>query len=130
LKILILIKNEPNCSQSTLFADDLATTFFFGKNGGLNHKVNKYLNDLEIWLIKWKMKMAGHKCNFIIFAKNKKANPELNLKLFGETIPKVESVKFLGLVFDSHLSFHNQVEEIKIKCNGRLNIIRILSNRN
>jgi len=27
----IPIKNEPNCSQSTLFADDLATTFFFGK---------------------------------------------------------------------------------------------------
>ncbi len=125
----IPILNKPNCSQSTLFADDLATTFFFSGKGGLNCKINKYLRELQTWLVKWKMKMAAHKCNYIIFAKNQKANPVLNLELFGESIPLVDSAKFLGIVFDSHLSFKEQAEEVKIKCNSRLNIIRILSNR-
>ena len=125
----IPIEKKPNCSQSTLFADDLASMFFFGKNGGLQARIQKYIDEIEKWLKKWKMKMAAKKCNYIIFAKNVAANPKLNLKLFGENIPMVDSTKFLGLVFDSKLSFNQQVDEIKVKCGERLNIIKILSNR-
>jgi hypothetical protein len=103
--------------------------FFFKEKGGLQTRVQKYVDKIEKWLKKWKMKMAAKKCNYIIFAKSVAANPKLNLKLFGENIPKVDSTKFLGLVFDCKLSFNQQIEEIKVKCGSRLNIIKILSNR-
>jgi hypothetical protein len=125
----IPIRKNPNGSQSTLFADDLASTFFFKKKGIVENQIKKYLLDLELWLTKWKMKMAAHKCNYILFSKNKKNDPNFELKLFGEKINQIPSAKFLGLTFDSHLNFSANVEEIKSKCVNRLNIIKILSNR-
>ena len=34
------------------------------------NKINKYLNKLEKWLLKWRMKMNVDKCNYIIFGKS------------------------------------------------------------
>jgi hypothetical protein len=125
----IPIRKNPNGSQSTLFADDLASTFFFKKKGIVENQIKNYLLDLELWLTKWKMKMAAHKCNYILFSKNKKNDPKFELKLFGEKINQIPNAKFLGLTFDSHLNFSANVEEIKSKCVNRLNVIKILSNR-
>ena len=57
----IPIRNKPNHSQSTLFADDLATAFLFKKPGNVQVQIQKYLFELEAWLTKWRMKMAAHK---------------------------------------------------------------------
>jgi len=84
---------------------------------------------MEQWLIKWKMKVAANKCRYMIFSR-KKSVPKLKLILNKEAIPYTEEMKFLGLIFDRRLNFNSQVTEIRKKCNDRLNIIKILSNKN
>ena len=122
-------KNVSNVSQSLLFADDLETMFFFKKQGNIESQINRYLSELEKWLMKWKMKIATNKCSYLIFTQNTRVKPELNLLLHGEAIPCVTQMKFLGLTFDNRLNFKPQVNEIRKKCKDRLNIIKILSGR-
>ncbi|RNA06653.1 RNA-directed DNA polymerase from mobile element jockey-like, partial [Brachionus plicatilis] len=42
---------------------------------------------------------------------------------------KEEKVKFLGITLDSKLTFSPMVDELKERCNSRLNLIKYLSNR-
>ena len=91
-----------------------------------------FLKKLEKWLVTWRLDMNPKKCQFIIFGKsaNKNKNQfELKLKLFNELIPKTNAIKFLGVNLDFQMNFNSCVEEIISKCNGRLNIMKILSNK-
>ena len=126
----IPIEKKPNESQSTLFADDLATAFIFKSRKGLDERVRAYLKKIEAWLTKWKMKMAAKKCNYMIFAtRHYKNTKPLKLTLFGDDIKRENDIRFLGMTLDSHLNFELNVAEIRKKCESRLNILKILSNR-
>lgn len=130
----IFINDIPNCenknsSDSLLFADDLACFFIFKKtNSVLLNRIKKYLEGLEKWLREWRLIMSPSKCNQIIFTKRTK-NFKFKFKLFGEFINQTDDVTFLGLRFDSKLSFINQINYIKQTTSKRLNILKILSNR-
>lgn len=126
----IPIVNKKNKSYSLLFADDLASYFIFKKNGQINSIINKYLKNLEQWLINWRMTIQSKKCNFMVFNKgsNSHLNDKLNLKLFNEQIPACKNFKFLGITFDIGLNFKDHLSQLKKKCNNRLNIVKILSN--
>ncbi|RNA28071.1 RNA-directed DNA polymerase from mobile element [Brachionus plicatilis] len=74
------------------------------------------------------MKISVEKSSCIIFSKSSTL-PKLKLKFFNKNLPNSKSIKFLGVTFDERLNFINQVSEIKQKCQSRLNIIKILSNK-
>ncbi|RNA26342.1 Pol, partial [Brachionus plicatilis] len=99
------------------------------ENGNLENKINKYINELEQSLIKWKIKTSVEKSCSVVFSKNKKESDNLNLKIYGNRIVSQKEIKFLGIKFDSKLNFNILVDEIKERCNNRLNIIKILSNK-
>lgn len=103
--------------------------FFFNKKGNIENQINKYLLEIEKWLSKWKMKMAPSKCRYMIFTQNK-IIPKLNIFLQGEQIIFTNQLKFLGFTFDCRLNFNAHVNEIKTRCKDRLNIIKILANKN
>ena len=52
---------------------------------------------------------------------------EPNLKLYGETLKVYPQVKFLGITFDSQLTFKKQFEDILDRCNTRYHRLRLLS---
>jgi hypothetical protein len=71
--------------------------------------------------------MAPHKCNYLVFTNsNGDVSNELNLVLNGTKLIK-DSPTFLGIRFDHHLTFRNQIEYLKKTCMDRLNIIKILA---
>jgi hypothetical protein len=76
--------------------------------------------------------MAPNKCNYIVFSNDKshKNGDDLNLKLQGDNILKSESPLFLGIRFDKHLSFKNQLNYLKEACMKRINVLKVLSNKN
>ena len=123
--------NIKNHSYSLLFADNLITFYIYKKNTKMGKEIGKYLTLIENWLIKWRLRMNTKKCNSIVFSKSgHKAHQEkLKLFLFKDPIPKVSSVKFLGLHIDVGLTFHEHVINIKKKCRNCLNVIKILSNK-
>ena len=72
--------------------------------------------------------MAPHKCNYLVFTNsNADLSSELNLKLNGIKLQHDNNPTFLGIRFDHHLTFKNQVEYLKKTCIQRLNILKILA---
>ena len=103
--------------------------FIFKKDGNLEHMINCYLNKFEHWLIKLKFIMQAKKCSYSIFNNSNNKTKEYNFKLFGSNIPKNENPKFLGIIFDSKLSFNEYFKYIRKRCFDRLKIIKILSSK-
>ena len=54
---------------------------------------------------------------------------EPNLKLYGETLKVYPQVKFLGITFDSQLTFKKHFEDILDSCNTRYHRLRLLANK-
>ncbi|RNA18697.1 RNA-directed DNA polymerase from mobile element jockey-like [Brachionus plicatilis] len=75
------------------------------------------------------MKISVEKSCSVVFSSYKKESDNLNLKIYGNRIVNQKEIKFLGIKFDSKLNFNILVDEIKERCNNRLNIIKILSNK-
>ena len=133
----IPINENKHNDYSLLFADDLAKMKIFNK---ITYEVELQLNiDLKIiqmWLSKWRLKMAPEKCSYIIFSLYYKAGVNgkkgikketLDLKLYGKNILPDNSPIFLGMRFDKYMSCKNQIDYIKSNGNDRLNIIKVLS---
>ena len=128
----IPLNNIKRKQNSLLFADDLAYLHQLKAiNSRAEKLINKHLESLEIWLKKWRLTMATNKCNYILFSRNKKnrASEILNLKLYNDHINKANEVQFLGITFDSYLSFNSNVAMVRKKCLNRLNLIKILSGK-
>ena len=56
--------------KTLLFADDIAC-FTIYDNELPTGNVQNYLNELEIWMRKWRLKLATHKCVQLTFSRNR-----------------------------------------------------------
>ena len=121
----------PHHKQNSLsqFADDSAR-WAFSLNIRFAAKFWKQdLQNLAMWCAKWRIKLNPEK-KVIIFSRSvlaRKAEP--NLKLYGETLKVYPQVKFLGITFDSQLTFKKNFEDILDRCNTRYHRLRLLSNK-
>ena len=83
-----------------------------------------------MWCAKWRIKLNPEKTKVITFSRSvlaRKTKP--NLKLYGETLKVHPQVKFLGIAFDSQLSFKKHFEDILDRCNARYHCLRLLANK-
>ena len=84
-----------------------------------------------MWCAKWRIKLNPEKTKVIIFSRSilaRKSEP--NLKLYGETLKIYPQVRFLGIIFDSKLTFQPHFEDILECCNNRYyRFIRLLVNK-
>ncbi len=84
----------------------------------------------------WKRNKVRIKKRIFCMRKSKnKQNPnnresnKLDLRLFGEKLCVNESPTFLGIRFDRHLTFKNQISYLQDSCVNRLNFLKIVSKR-
>jgi hypothetical protein len=124
--------NDSVDKHSLLFADDLAEMHILDEINETNtNTINAHLKKLENWLNKWRLKMAPEKCSYLIFSKNKKTgyNEKIDLNFYNELIPLESSnnVRFLGIRFDKHFSFKNQISYLEDTCLDRINVLKVLS---
>ena len=83
-----------------------------------------------MWCAKWRIKLNPDKTKVIIFSRSILARKtELNLKLYVETLKIYPQVKFLGITFDSQLTFKKHFEDILDLCNTRYHRLRLLANK-
>ena len=98
----------PHLKQNFLsqFADDTAQwAFSLNVRFATNFLQDDLLN-LSMWCTKWRIKLNPEKTKVIIFSRSVLARKtEPNLKLYGETLKVYPHVKFLGITFDSQLTF-------------------------
>ena len=83
-----------------------------------------------MWCAKWRIKLNSEKAKVIIFSRStldRKTEP--NLRLYGETLKVYPKVKFLGITFDSQLTFKKHFEDILDHCNTWYYDLRLLANK-
>lgn len=105
------LRSEVNDIQMINYADD-NLTFGSGNNLlNLSLKIQRQINALNDWY-KWnKLKINVLKCKIIIFGskRNLKKAPKLVFTMNGVVIEECTEVKYLGLTFDSSLSWKNHI---------------------
>ena len=83
-----------------------------------------------MWCAKWRIKLNPEKTKVIIFSRSVLARkPEPNQKMYGETLKVYPQVKFLGITFDSQLTFKKHFEDILDRCNTRYHRLSLLANK-
>ena len=123
----------PHHKQNSLsqFADDTAQWAFSLNVRNAANLLQQDLLKLAMWCAKWRIKLNPEKTKVIIFSRSLLARKaELNLKLYGETLKIYPQVKFLGIIFDSKLTFQQpHFEDILERCNTRYYRLRLLANK-
>ena len=83
-----------------------------------------------MWCAKWRIKLNPEEAKVIIFSRSKLVRiTEPNLKLYGETLKVYPQVKFLGITFDSQLTFKKNFQDILDRCNTRYHRLKLLAHK-
>ena len=69
----------------------------------------------------------------LLFSKNKKTgfNEQLDLRFYDEILPMepTNNIRFLGIRFDKHFSFKNQIKYLQDTSIDRMNVIKVLAHK-
>ena len=112
------------------FADDTGQWAFrlnvrFGAK-----RLQQDLLNLAVCCAKRRIKLNPEKTKVIIFSRSNLARKtEPNLKLYGETLTVHPQLKFLGITFDSSLTFKQHFDDILDRCNTRYHQLKLLANK-
>ena len=92
--------------------------------------MKKYLEELEIWLKKWRLSIAANKCSFTIYATRipkELNNGTFKLMINGSEIPINHEPRYLGVILDRNLNMNTHTDTIRTKCIKALNILKCLT---
>lgn len=100
------------------FADDTAIIVKGDTWSEVERNMNYYLNKISIWLALNKLSLNIDKTVYIAFGNNCNSNSVyLNINIQGTPIVKVDTTKYLGVHFDSHMRWdaHTDILFNKLK---------------
>ena len=117
---------ENICSNINIFADDVCIWESGLRLKEIIEKLQVSLDGISTWCRSWGFNISSEKSAVVVFTRRRKI-PSLNLRLNDITIEVRKEFKYLGLIFDSRLSFNSHSKQVAKKCQNRLNFMRILS---
>lgn len=110
----------------SLFADDSAIYVGNRNIKILENKIQSSINLIKTWCDINGFKISINKTTGVLFSK-KNNLPKVTLRIDQEHIKMENNVKFLGVIFDSKLSWKPHIEYIINKCKKRINLLRAIS---
>ena len=110
------------------FADD--TTFLYGHRNKhyMRYCIESDLENLQDWFNANKLTLNLKKTVYMLFRAKKGDDLEFELKLNGETIPRVTSTKFLGTWIDDQLSWKEHLSKLCTRLNVKLGLLYKIKN--
>ena len=97
-----------------LFVDDLAICFRGRSLDTIERHLQQAVNAIQEWATRNGFRFAAHKCKVVHFtAPRYKAQRPPTIRISDTLLPVEESTKFLGLWWDSHLSFKEHISALK-----------------
>jgi len=107
-----------------LFADD-TNLYFSSKNlSHLEANLNNERKSVAQWMKCNRLALNISKTNFILFQSSKrKPNQSLRIKIDDTLIKEVGSTKYLGLTFDSSLTWKSHINELCLKLSKTVGIL-------
>ena len=128
IKMNSIAETLSNGVDGSLFVDDFSVLYRSrGSIDVIERQLQLQLNKLEKWANENGFKFSPTKTVAVHFCKKRKCIRQPDLKLNKERLPVKDEVRFLGVIFDSKLSFLPHLKDLKKRCQTALNAIKILS---
>merc|ERR1712015_204550 len=91
------------------FADDLSEWVRAHTIEEIARLLTKILVEIDKWSRRWRLRIAANKSACMVITRNREMmRGQLNLKLNGEAIPQVKTLKLLGVTLDAYGSWTNE----------------------
>ena len=110
--------------KCSLYVDDLTIYYSSSHMPSIERKLQHSLNRLD----ENGFKFSPTKTMCVNFCQLRKLHLDPKLYLNHTQIPIIGEAKFLGLLFDSKLSFIPHITSLKSRCTKSLDLIKVLSN--
>lgn len=127
LKINNIIKCLPPGVRGSLFVDDLLICYRSKSMRTIERVLQRCLGNIESWADDNGFKFSQSKTACMHFCNKRTPHPEPSLKLYNSEIPVVQEAKFLGVIFDSKLTFKPHIANLKKKCLKAMNLLRVVA---
>ena len=95
------------------------------RNRNIVRNLNTDLKSITHWLLANKISLNSSKTELIIFRKKNKHIPKFKIKLNGIKLQPKNEIKYLGLIFDYHLSFEKHIQIMNAKLKRANNLLAI-----
>ena len=121
-----LIPTSPDFHAS-LFVDDLQLGCRGPDVWALQAKLQRCLDYLVEWTHTNGFKFSPAKTKVVHFTHLQGMHPDPDLRLDNVTLPYVPSIKFLGLLWDTRLTWRGHVSTLQGECKKLLGLLRSIS---
>ena len=127
IKINNIVNSVRTGIDKSLFVDDFSVSARGKTLAGVERQLQLTINKVQKWVDDNGFKFSFTKTECIHFHRkhNQFLDPVINL--YGEPIKVSKQVKFLGLIFDSKLSFLPHIKYLKNSCQKGLNVLKVIS---
>nr|XP_055031454.1 uncharacterized protein LOC129420520 [Misgurnus anguillicaudatus]XP_055031455.1 uncharacterized protein LOC129420520 [Misgurnus anguillicaudatus]XP_055031456.1 uncharacterized protein LOC129420520 [Misgurnus anguillicaudatus] len=123
----VFVQGQEDIGRS-LFADDGAV-WKRGRNVEyVIRKVQGEIDKVAEWGYDWGFRFSIDKTKTVFFTR-KRIQEDKKLRLYGREIERLSSFKFLGVTFDSRLTFAEHIRRVEGKCKKVVNVMRCLTGR-
>ena len=127
------INSIVNCikpgTQCSLIVDDFLACCRSKQMRSIERQLQQCLNNLQKWADENGFKFSKTKTVCLHFCNLRKIHSEPQLKIYDIDIPVVKETKFLGIIFDSKLSFIPHLKHLRTKCLKALNLLRVVAHK-
>uniref|UniRef100_A0A2P2I0Q3 Pol-like protein n=1 Tax=Hirondellea gigas TaxID=1518452 RepID=A0A2P2I0Q3_9CRUS len=125
-EIATTIPNEPNF-HSSLFVDDLQVSYMGYDLNIIKYKLQLCLNNIVKWANNNSYRFSQSKTKAVHFTKIPGLHIQPNLYINNQMLNYADSIKFLGLIWDSKLTWKSHIKTLKTNCNKSINLIRSIT---
>lgn len=111
----------------SVYVDDVQIGFKSCNLSFCERQIQLSVNKLSKWADENGFKFNPSKSACVLFSKKRGIAPAPEIYLNGQLLPVKTEHKFLGLIFDSRLSFTPHLKHLKLKCLKAMNVLKILA---
>ena len=117
----------PEIKGSLYDVDDFLICYNSKNMTTIERKVQQCINKIQKWTTENGFTISNSKTKCVHFCQIHKMHNHPKLTLNNTEIPITDEHKFLGIIFDSKLSFIPHIKKLRIKCNQAMQLLRAIA---
>ncbi|GFS97678.1 putative RNA-directed DNA polymerase from transposon X-element [Trichonephila clavipes] len=123
-----ILHHVPLSVRGMLYVDDLQVSCQGSDMRLIELQLQTTVNRLVKWCDQYGHTIYPSKSSCVHFCRKRNLHPDPSIHIGNIQIPVVSEVRFLGVIFDSKLTFLPHVLHLRKRCERSLNILKVLSN--
>jgi Reverse transcriptase (RNA-dependent DNA polymerase) len=127
IKINNIVNCLPTGVRGSLFVDEFLICYRPKSMHCIERLLQGCLKKIELWADNNGFQFSKSKTVCMHFCNKRTPHPKPSLRLCNTEIPVVNETKFLGIIFDSKLTFKHHIANLKKKCLKAMNLLRMVA---